>query len=126
MFLEDGSPIEMDKTYTVVTNDFMYTGGDLYDFKGATNVIDTGIPIRDSLASALKALNGKHLVVTDSRPLINGTAPSQNVVTLTNTDQKLPKTGATIDDDVMINVGFIAIVIGFAMISISRKKQKAA
>lgn len=78
MFLEDGTPIDMNKTYSVVTNDFMATGGDQYDFSGATNVYDTGVPVRDSLASALEALNGKHLVVEDKSPLVSGAAPSNS------------------------------------------------
>lgn len=56
MFLENGTKIEMDKTYSVVTNDFMFTGGDKFDFKGAINVVDTMIPIRDVLVSELKAV----------------------------------------------------------------------
>lgn len=78
MFLDDGTPIDMNKTYSVVTNDFMATGGDQYDFSGATNVYDTGVPVRDSLASALEALNGKHLVVEDKSPLVSGAAPSNS------------------------------------------------
>lgn len=53
--LEDGTPIEMDKTYTLVTNDFIYGGGDKYDFKAATNVKDTFVPIRDELVKTFKA-----------------------------------------------------------------------
>lgn len=78
MFLDDGTPIDMNKTYSIVTNDFMATGGDQYDFSGATNVYDTGVPVRDSLANALEALNGKHLVVDDKTPLVAGAAPSNS------------------------------------------------
>lgn len=53
--LEDGTPIEMDKTYTLVTNDFIFGGGDKYDFKGATDVVDTFVPIRDAIKDAFKA-----------------------------------------------------------------------
>lgn len=52
--LADGSPLDLDKTYKVVTNDFMVTGGDGYDFSGATNVVDTFIPIRDMLIDKVK------------------------------------------------------------------------
>lgn len=78
MVLDNGTKIDMNGTYSVVTNDFMATGGDNYDFKAGQNVVDTGIPIRDSLASALEALNGKHLVVNYSDSLINGAAPVVN------------------------------------------------
>lgn len=53
--LEDGTPIEMDKEYSVVTNDFAYTGGDKYSFTGATDVVDTFIPIRDELVKYIKS-----------------------------------------------------------------------
>jgi len=53
--LEDGSPLEMDKSYSVVINDFMYPSGDNFDFSGATNVVNTFIPIRDVLVDAVKA-----------------------------------------------------------------------
>ncbi|SHK09279.1 5'-nucleotidase C-terminal domain-containing protein [Paramaledivibacter caminithermalis] len=52
--LEDGTPLEMDKYYTVVINDFMLTGGDGYDFSNAKNVVNTYIPIRDMLVEAIK------------------------------------------------------------------------
>ncbi|MDD5015334.1 MAG: 5'-nucleotidase C-terminal domain-containing protein, partial [Atribacterota bacterium] len=54
MVLEDGTPIEMDKYYTVVTNDFMFTGGDNYNFKNALDGLDTFIPIRDALMEAVE------------------------------------------------------------------------
>lgn len=52
--LEDGTPLDMEAYYTVVTNDFLLTGGDSYDFKNARNVVDTFIPIRDVLVEAVK------------------------------------------------------------------------
>lgn len=55
--LEDGTPIEMDETYTLVTNDFILGGGDKYDFTGATNVVDTFVPIRDELVKAFKSVD---------------------------------------------------------------------
>ncbi|WP_432407537.1 5'-nucleotidase C-terminal domain-containing protein [Wukongibacter sp. M2B1] len=52
--LEDGTPLEMDKYYTVVVNDFMISGGDEYDFSNAKNIVNTYIPIRDMLVEAIK------------------------------------------------------------------------
>ncbi len=52
--LEDGTPLDMEAYYTVVTNDFLITGGDKYDFSKARNVVDTFIPIRDVLVEAIK------------------------------------------------------------------------
>jgi len=54
MVLEDGAPVEMDKYYTVVTNDFMFTGGDNYNFKNAKDGLDTFIPIRDAMMDAVE------------------------------------------------------------------------
>lgn len=51
--LSDGTPLQEDKTYRVATNDFMFTGGDDYDFKRATNVSIT-IPIRDVFVEKIK------------------------------------------------------------------------
>ena len=53
--LADGTPLDMDKTYKVVVNDFMFTGGDKYDFSKATNVVETYVPIRDCLIDEIKA-----------------------------------------------------------------------
>ena len=52
--LADGTPLDMNKTYKVVVNDFMFTGGDKYDFSKATNVVETYIPIRDCLIDEIK------------------------------------------------------------------------
>ena len=73
MFLEDGTEVEMDKTYSVVTNDFMASGGDKFDFKGATNVVDTMLPIRDALVSELKLV--KAISVNNKFNLVAGAAP---------------------------------------------------
>ncbi|HWR61179.1 MAG TPA: 5'-nucleotidase C-terminal domain-containing protein [Clostridia bacterium] len=54
--LEDGTPIKDDALYTVVVNDFMFTGGDKYDFTNAKNVTHTFIPIRDVLVDAIKEM----------------------------------------------------------------------
>ena len=54
MVLEDGTPIEMDKYYTVVTNDFMFTGGDNYNFENSKDGLNTFIPIRDALMEAVE------------------------------------------------------------------------
>lgn len=37
--LLDGTPVDPAATYTLSTLDFIYTGGDQYDFTGATNVV---------------------------------------------------------------------------------------
>lgn len=52
--LADGTKLENDKYYTVVTNDFMAVGGDSYDFSAAKNVVDTNLVIRDEMANYWK------------------------------------------------------------------------
>lgn len=53
--LLDGSPLDLTKTYTVVTNDFLATGGDNFTmFKESKNLVDTYIPLRDILATTIK------------------------------------------------------------------------
>lgn len=54
MVLEDGTVVEMDMYYTVVTNDFMFTGGDKYNFENSKDGLDTFIPIRDALMEAVE------------------------------------------------------------------------
>jgi 2',3'-cyclic-nucleotide 2'-phosphodiesterase / 3'-nucleotidase / 5'-nucleotidase len=118
MYLADGSKVEMDKYYSVVTNDFMATGGDKYDFSGARNVVDTGMPIRDALVNALKVMNGKHLVVTKNQPLVAGDAPKA----------VLPKTGSAVDDNGLVSLGSIIVLLGVALfvIDADKKKKKSA
>ncbi|WP_051515002.1 5'-nucleotidase C-terminal domain-containing protein [Fervidicella metallireducens] len=70
MRLMDGTKVDMDKYYTVVTNDFMATGGDGYDFKAAIEVVDTGEPIREALIKEIKAV--KNLSVEKIGYLIDG------------------------------------------------------
>ncbi|KAJ51131.1 2',3'-cyclic-nucleotide 2'-phosphodiesterase (5'-nucleotidase family) [Clostridium tetanomorphum] len=71
MTLKDGSRVDMNKYYTVVTNDFMAVGGDDYDFKGAKNLKDTNLPIRDALINELKQV--KNLSVVKAGYLTVGT-----------------------------------------------------
>ena len=72
MKLTDGTPVDMNKYYKVVTNDFMKDGGDKYDFKNAKNMVDTNIPIRDALIKELKAV--KNLSFNKVNYLSLGTA----------------------------------------------------
>lgn len=68
--LLDGTPLDMNKYYTVVTNDFMITGGDEYNFSGAKNVVDTSVPIRDAMVETIK--KAKNLSVTKVGYLTEG------------------------------------------------------
>ncbi|MDV4151577.1 5'-nucleotidase C-terminal domain-containing protein [Clostridium sp. AL.422] len=53
--LADGTPLDMDKYYTVVVNDFMATGGDGYNFSNAKNMKDTMLVMRDEIIKEWKA-----------------------------------------------------------------------
>lgn len=54
--LPDGSPVEMAESYSIVTNDFIFYGGDKYDvFAGAKDVRKTGISLREALIRHIRA-----------------------------------------------------------------------
>lgn len=54
--LADGTPLDDNKLYKMVTNDFQASGGDKYDmFKEGANGKDTSIPVRDVLVNEIKA-----------------------------------------------------------------------
>ena len=52
--LLDGTPIDDATVYSVATIDFLLTGGDKYNFKAATDVVDTLIPLREEIAKYIK------------------------------------------------------------------------
>jgi 2',3'-cyclic-nucleotide 2'-phosphodiesterase/3'-nucleotidase len=52
--LNDGTPINDATLYSVSCNNFMFTGGDSYNFENATNVVETYIPLRDLMVEAFK------------------------------------------------------------------------
>ena len=53
--LADGTPLDENKLYKVVTNDFQASGGDKYImFKEGKNGKDTSIPVRDVLVNEIK------------------------------------------------------------------------
>lgn len=55
--LADGRPLDLTKTYKLVTNDFMAAGGDNFImFKDGNHQTDTYIPLRDMFVMAIKKL----------------------------------------------------------------------
>lgn len=60
--LINGTKLDMNKYYKVVTNDFMASNGDEYDFSKGKNKLDTNIPVRDVLVNELKASKKLSLV----------------------------------------------------------------
>jgi len=80
--LADGTPLGLNKTYKVVINDFMASGGDGFIvFQAGRNLTDTGIPVRDMLADAIR----KQQVIDFS---------GDNRLERVNTDQKQGKDAA--------------------------------
>ncbi|MDO5294028.1 MAG: 5'-nucleotidase C-terminal domain-containing protein [bacterium] len=51
--LLDGTKVEMDKYYTVATNNFLATNGDGFDFSNAKEVLDEGVVLRDAMIDAI-------------------------------------------------------------------------
>ncbi|MDV3427820.1 MAG: 5'-nucleotidase C-terminal domain-containing protein [Bacillota bacterium] len=119
MYLLDGTKIDMNKYYSVVTNDFMFTGGDNYDFTGAKNAVNTNLPIRDALAEALEPTLTTPLNYKYQNLLLDEPAPAAPA----NTVEQLPKTGSPIDSTVMILIGIAALSSGFCVIN---KKKKVS
>lgn len=145
MRLLDGTKIEMDKYYTVVTNDFMYTKGDNYDFTGAIEVKDTGIAIRDALIEKMKEIKEIKFVY-DEKVAIDGVdttidsdtnkpsikpdenkpeadkpvvKPETNKPGDKNPDANLPQTG----DMGVLPYGMLSVGIIATLIFINKKKK---
>lgn len=55
--LNDGTPLEMDKMYKIVSNDFLVDtkGADGYDFSAGINKINLQVPIREAMVDYIKA-----------------------------------------------------------------------
>ncbi|WP_170272245.1 5'-nucleotidase C-terminal domain-containing protein [Clostridium tarantellae] len=90
MRLLNGTKVEMDKEYPVVTNDFMYAKGDDYDFSGAKDATDTGIPIREALIQKLGTIRNVPFKF-DDKTLVDGKDPAINTNMIPNTeDMQVP------------------------------------
>lgn len=61
LVLDNGTPIDSAATYTVVTNDFMWQGGDGFKtFADGGNVVQTGKLIRDAMVDFVDAAGKSH------------------------------------------------------------------
>ncbi|MGL5244125.1 MAG: 5'-nucleotidase C-terminal domain-containing protein [Sarcina sp.] len=89
MRLLDGTKVDMDKEYPIVTNDFMYAKGDNYDFSAAKNAVDTGIPIREALIQKLGTIKNVPFKF-DDKTLVPGKDPAliNDAVVLPNNQNK--------------------------------------
>ena len=71
--LADGRPLLPDKSYVVVTNDFMASGGDGFTmFKEGKKAHDTNIPVRDVLVDVFRRQGAIHFTGDDrllNRPI---------------------------------------------------------
>jgi len=66
--LLSGKPLDLTKTYKVVTNDFLAAGGDNFIMFKEAHQFDTNIPLRDMLAEKIQKLkvidfNGDHRLI---------------------------------------------------------------
>lgn len=149
----NGEPIDMEKYYSVATNDFMFTGGDKYDFSGAINYVDTMIPLRDALVDEFKKEGT--LTHTYTNALVQGpkpetkpevkpeekpevkpeTKPEVKPQVKPNTDKKpsnnkktssdkLPQTGQKHGTNDMVATGTGLIIIAGMIYAIGKKKNE--
>jgi 2',3'-cyclic-nucleotide 2'-phosphodiesterase/3'-nucleotidase len=82
----DGTPLELTQTYTVATNDFMATGGDMFTGFNDPAIIekqDTGMLVRDVFSEAAKEQKTV-TAATDNRIQ----SDTVKVTVLTNSDQQ--------------------------------------
>lgn len=124
--LLDGTKVEMDKYYTVVTNDFMATNGDGYNFSGAKKVVDTNIVMRDAMIKQLKKVKAvsfqkQDLLVKGADTTVDPVTPGKDGNTGT-----IPQAGAVIGTSEIMTMGFLVATMGCALYFISRKKEEQA
>lgn len=132
MRLMDGTKIEADKYYTVVTNDFMATNGDGYNFSGAKNLTDTNIVMRDAMIKELKksksvAFEKQDLLVKGEDTTVDqgntGNGGDNNGKDNTGT---IPQAGSVVGTTEVITIGFLVAIMGAALYFTSRKKEENA
>ncbi|MBX7394677.1 5'-nucleotidase C-terminal domain-containing protein [Clostridium chauvoei] len=147
--LPDGTKLESNKYYKVVTNDFMAVGGDNYDFSKAINVNNAGLVMRDEIADLWRK---EGISPKETNILVSGVDDTKDVV-IPNTSKdknetiskdenkkpevsqgkttqankvnkgkstKLPKTGTPFGATAMEITGFMALAIGGYL---SKKKK---
>ena len=138
MRLADGTKIEMDKHYSVVTIDFMYGKGDNYDFSGAIEVKDSGVAVRDAIIEKMRevkdikfvyneqvAIDGEDTTIPPvidpekpEPPIVDPEKPVPPVVDPENPDV-LPETG----DMGLLPYALIAIIAVSGMVLLNKRKK---
>lgn len=123
--LADGTKLENDKYYTVVTNDFMAVGGDSYDFSAAKNIVDTNLVIRDEMANYWRE-NGID-PITDLATLLEAgedTTVDSEKPESPNNGESLPNTGMPFGTGAVAAMGTVLTIGGLAVLR--KKKNNAA
>lgn len=134
--LADGTPLDMDKYYTVVVNDFMSTGGDGYNFTNAKNMKDTMLVMRDEIIHEWKTngVNTKidNLLIAGADDTKENVKPGNNDKPETvkpstekpssNNKGNLPMTGGQNSASMAIFAVMIS-GIGYFMVKKNKKKK---
>lgn len=108
MYNLNGELILDHETYSITILDFMLSGGDLYDFSGAKNVVNTQIPLRDALINYIKDYG--HLKNEYQNPMIYGQGPTGDENENNINVNDLPKTGQYFDCSITI-YGFATLLL---------------
>ncbi|MGL5043084.1 MAG: 5'-nucleotidase C-terminal domain-containing protein [Culicoidibacterales bacterium] len=121
MRLLDGTKIDMETYYSVTTLDFIFDGGDMYDFSGAIDVNNTGIPLREKIVEQIKKQGTithayKENLTLGTDPTIEQIGQPQTPPASTIT---LPKTGQQIP--VLITASGTVLIVG--IILVANRKQ---
>lgn len=135
--LADGTPLDMDKYYTVVVNDFMATGGDGYDFTNAKNMKDTMLVMRDEISNYWK-VNGvdtdiENLLIAGvddtKEPTNPGENPGENPggnnngQEGSNNESNLPTTGGQNSINLLV---FAILISGVGYVMFRKKTEEKA
>lgn len=127
MTLDNGKAVDLETYYTVVTNDFMYTGGDKYNFSAGIEALDTGVPIRDAIVEVLKArLKGevKEEVKEENKQTVTeGNNNTPKPVTKEVAKAKLPQTGSPISAGFILLAGMILFIMGSVLLFRIKKNK---
>ena len=118
----NGKAFDPNKTYAVVTNNFLAAGGDTYyAFAAASGQFDTGLPLdevlMDYITTELKGVVGEQYAQPQGRMTI--TLPAEEPTTPTK-----PESPKTADTGVVV-YGLVAVMAAGAAVVVTSKKRKA-
>ena len=118
----NGKAFDPNKTYAVVTNNFLAAGGDTYyAFAAASGQFDTGLPLdevlMDYITTELKGVVGEQYAQPQGRITI--TLPAEEPTTPTK-----PESPKTADTGVVV-YGLVAVMAAGAAVVVTSKKRKA-